>query len=210
MNNIKKVVFYSILILTAQPLCIYCGHAKISKEEKDFLKSKARYEQAEAILKQRKTEELQQNQKTSPKEKRGGVGSDLGKNAGERFSENLKESSKILKETSDNLKKTSENCKDSVTTLTKVGVVIFVCHEVKNGINYFSPDKKLERIKASQEIEIIALEEKLRGSLTLHAQEEKNYRGIPAACEVAANKYATVAGFAALEKILEEFRQATR
>lgn len=96
-----------------------------------------------------------------------------------------------------------------------VGTGLYVVYrEAKKGVcgvkNYFFPNKEeqIHEKEVSKRLNILKAEDELYKSLVEHALEEKNYRGIPRACEAAANKYAAIAGFDALEKILEEFRRA--
>lgn len=93
-----------------------------------------------------------------------------------------------------------------------IGAGIYVVYkEFKKGYLYFFPDKEkqLREEEASRKLNILKAEKELYKSLVAHAREGKNYRGIPDACEEAANKYAAVAGFDSLGKMIEEFKRAT-
>lgn len=89
----------------------------------------------------------------------------------------------------------------------------YVYKEVKSGVKatanfcFPSTEEKLHKKELSTKLQILNAKEELYQSLAAHAKEEKNSRGIPCACEEAANKYATVAGIAALGEIEEEFRR---
>jgi hypothetical protein len=86
-------------------------------------------------------------------------------------------------------------------------VIELIC----KGYNYCHPseEQELRNREAAKEMEILKAKQALNASLAAHAQEEKNCNGIPCACEAAANNYAALAGFDALEQVLEEFRRAT-
>jgi hypothetical protein len=144
MYKIKKIVFYSTLIVALQPFCFSSPH---------------RFEDV-----------LKKSRKPEPQKQGPGLGE-------------MAEAATVI-----------------------LGAIELICR----GYRYCCPseEQKLRNNEASQEIEILEAKQALNASLAAHAQEEKNCNGIPFACEAAANKYAALAGFDALEKVLEEFRRA--
>ena len=114
-----------------------------------------------------------------------------------------------------NAAKTLSSSADRAVT-AGVGVAIgagvyLVYREFKKLGHYCFPskDEQLHEKEVSKKLNILKAEGELYKSLVAHAREGKNYRGIPDACEEAANKYAAVAGFDALGKMIEEFKRAT-